>query len=171
MPGVRSQVGVCFDLVTYPHRLDSCLNYTLCHLPPRYDGNYRSRGDLSVQPPVLNGTGVRQPPYLGGDHYSLVLRFEFFSRLLQAYRPFLHVPYERDCVDLEQFSGLILFNAHDLFVDCSCCCDDDVAVLQSNLCRCIRVCDCSNCTLGISFGVHVPTMSRCLLVEERSVDW
>jgi hypothetical protein len=30
--------------------------------------------------------------------------------------------------------------------------------------------DCSNRALGIPFGVHDPSVGRCLLMEEHSVD-
>jgi hypothetical protein len=169
-PAVTSFVCVHFDSLPHTRPLDAFLNQALYHVAPLCDENYRRRGNFSILPPLHDGMGVCQSPYLGGDPYTLILHFEFFSQLLQAFRALPHVPYERYCVDPELFPGLILFNGHNAFFDCPRCGHDDVTVLQGHLCCYIRVRDCSNRALGISFGIHDPDLGRCLLVEERCVD-
>jgi len=72
----------------------------MCRVAPDYDEDYRLCGNFSVLLPLPDATGVYQPPYFGGDHYTFILRFEFFSHTLQAFCAFPLVPYQRDCVDL-----------------------------------------------------------------------
>jgi hypothetical protein len=155
-PAVRSHIRVPCDSVPHPRPFDAFLDKALCHLAPMYDENYQRCGTFFLLPPLPDGTGVCQPLYVGGDHYTLIRRFELSSHLVQAFPAFPYVPYERDFVHHYQFPGLILFDVHDSCIDHPCCWEDVVEVLQSHLCNRIRVRDSSNCNLGIPLGVDDP---------------
>ena len=72
---VRTHVCVWFDSVPHSHCLDALLHQALCHIATCYNKSNQWCGDFSILPNVLDGVGLHQLPYLGGDFYAFVLCF------------------------------------------------------------------------------------------------
>jgi len=167
---VRARVRVRFDSVPHFRHLIALPDQAICHLAPLSNENNQWCGDLSVLPPLPDGAGIHQAPYLSGDCYALILCFKFLAHLLQAFGAFSHGPYERYCMDLSHFRRLISFDINDFFVESPHGRDDNITASQTHLGGRILVRHCCGCALGASSCVQDPNVGRGLLEEKLSVD-